>query len=88
MIHRLRLTHLPAQIEPLQRPPQTQQQTPLHNKTPTLRHNYEDRRPPPPALATKSYSSSMRFKSSISCARSPSSLIICSTLRTEWSTVV
>ena len=34
------------------------------------------------------YSSSIRLRSSISWQRSPSSFIICSTLRTEWSTVV
>ena len=34
------------------------------------------------------HSSSMRLRSSISCVRSASSFIICSTLRTEWRTVV
>ena len=48
-----------------------------------LRYEEADRPEPSDGEVLIRYSSSMRFKSSISCASSTSSLIICSTLRTE-----
>src|SRR5690606_25037448 len=85
-IRRLHLHHPRTDVEPTQRLAQPQEETLVHNpnslrNAATLRGGQRLRRPP-----TKRYSSSIRFRSSTSWARSPSSLIICSTLRTECST--
>src|SRR5690606_14071827 len=87
-IGRFRFESPRTEVEPPQRLAETQEETPGHNfqlyATPQL-----DADGGPARYETEDgYSSSIRFRSSTSWARSPSSLISCSTLRTECSTVV